>query len=109
MVSVIKQIYLEIRLLRFELQDLRKLFQSTKEPVVIPTDSLFSLPDHLRKTYLALAKQGEADANQISILTGRARAVESSYLNQLKLLGWVNKRHVSRTILFSICIKENRC
>ena len=108
--SIINQIFGEIRLLRVEQEDLRKLFQSTKEPVAVPKDALFSLPDHLRKTYLALAKQGEADATQISILTGRVRPVESNYLNQLKRLGWVNTRHVSRmgkrsgpNVLFSIC------
>jgi hypothetical protein len=36
----------------------------------------------------------------VSNLTGRSRAVESNYLNQLARMGWLNKRRVSKTVYF---------
>ena len=35
-------------------------------------------------------------------MTGRCRAVESNYLNQLARMGWLNKRRVSKTISFRL-------
>ena len=61
------------------------------------------LPDHLRKTYFALKNLGgSASASLVSSLTTRQRAVESSYLNQLVLLGQVEKRKEDRITLFTL-------
>ena len=51
-------------------------------------------------TYLAVASRGECDATVVSNLTGRCRAAESNYLNQLSHMVWLNKRRVSKTIAF---------
>ncbi len=61
---------------------------------------LLKLPDHLRKTMLALAKLIEGRADEVSQLTGRARAIESGYLNQLVRLGYVKKVRRKHQIFF---------
>lgn len=61
---------------------------------------LLKLPDHLRKTVLALAKLIEGRADEVSNLTGRARAIESGYLNQLVRLGYVKKLRRKHQIFF---------
>ena len=63
---------------------------------------LLSLPDHLRKTAMILIKQGEATAGDIARASGRARAVESGYLNQLLVMGHVKKRRKGRQVYFSV-------
>jgi len=70
----------------------------------LPLDvvTLLSLPDHLRKTAIVLSKKGEATATEIAEETGKARAVESSYLNQLCTMNFVNKKRVGRTVYFYV-------
>lgn len=63
--------------------------------------TLLSLPDHLRRTAIALAKLGgESTAEEVSKETGRARAVESAYLNQLVAMGYVAKKRKGRKVYF---------
>ncbi len=63
--------------------------------------TLLSLPDHLRRTVLSLAKLGgEATAEEVSRVTGRARAVESAYLNQLVAMGYLGKKRKGRKVYF---------
>ncbi|UCE44328.1 MAG: transcriptional regulator [Candidatus Bathyarchaeota archaeon] len=64
--------------------------------------TLLSLPDHLRKTAVTLCKLGEATAEEIAEETERARAVESSYLNQLVLMGYLKKQRRGRKAYFCI-------
>ncbi len=64
--------------------------------------TLLSLPDHLRKTAMMLCKEGEATAEQIAEKTGRARAVESGYLNQLYTMRYVTKRRKGRDVYFRV-------
>jgi len=66
--------------------------------------SLLSLPDHLRKTATVLCDLGEATAEEVAERTGRARAVESSYLNQLVRMGYLKKERRGRRVLFSVVI-----
>lgn len=70
----------------------------------LPLDvvTLLSLPDHLRKTAIVLSKKGEATAKEIAEETGKARAVESSYLNQLCTMNFVDKKRVGRTVYFYV-------
>jgi hypothetical protein len=63
---------------------------------------LLSLPDHLRKTAMILIKRGQATAGDIAEESGRARAVESGYLNQLVVMGHVKKYRKGRDVYFSI-------
>ena len=70
---------------------------------IIDVVTLLSVPDHLRKTLIALAKLGgEATSEDVAKYTGRARAVESAYLNQLATLGYVIKGRKGRKVYFII-------
>lgn len=62
--------------------------------------TLLSLPDHLRKTAITLCRLGEATADEIAEQTRRARAVESGYLNQLVLMGYLKKERRGRKAYF---------
>lgn len=78
---------------------------SRKEMQIIPDGALdvmtlLSLPDHLRKTAVTLCKLGEATADHIAEQTKRARAVESGYLNQLVLMGYLKKERRGRKAYF---------
>ena len=64
--------------------------------------TLLSLPDHLRKSAIVACKLGQASADEVSHETGRARAVESSYLNQLVNMGYLKKQRRKRTVIFEI-------
>jgi hypothetical protein len=52
---------------------------------------VLELPKHLQVTILALLKLGPSSATAVSVVTGKARALESSYLNQLVTLKLVRK------------------
>ncbi len=76
-----------------------------KETQIMPDGTLdvmtlLSLPDHLRKTAVTLCKLGEGTADEIAELTKRARAVESGYLNQLVLMGYLRKERRGRKAYF---------
>jgi len=62
--------------------------------------TLLSMPDHLRKTAMAICRCGRATAQEISAQTTRARAVESSYLNQLVIMGYLKKQRKGRKAYF---------
>ena len=71
-------------------------------PDVLDVMTLLSLPDHLRKTAVTLCKLGQATANEVAEQTKRARAVESGYLNQLMLMGYVKKERKGRKAYFYV-------
>jgi ArsR family transcriptional regulator, lead/cadmium/zinc/bismuth-responsive transcriptional repressor len=62
--------------------------------------TLLSMPDHLRKTAMTVCRCGRATANEIASQTSRARAVESAYLNQLVLMGYLKKERKGRKAFF---------
>ena len=99
--SVLEKIFQEIQQLRYRLDDIESSFSKwNPEPMEILGSELLSLPDHLRRTFVTVAKIGESDATIVSNHTGRCRAIESNYLNQLVRMGWLNKRRASRAIYF---------
>jgi len=71
-------------------------------PDVLDVMTLLSLPDHLRKTAITLCKMERATADKVSEQTKRARAVESGYLNQLVLMGYVKKERQGRKAYFYV-------
>jgi len=77
-------------------------------PNVLDVMTLLSLPDHLRKTAVTLCKLDHATADQVAEQTKRARAVESGYLNQLVLMGYVKKERRGRKAYFYIEREENQ-
>jgi hypothetical protein len=62
--------------------------------------TLLSMPDHLRKTAMTVCRSGRATADEIAQQTSRARAVESAYLNQLVLMGYLKKERTGRKAYF---------
>jgi hypothetical protein len=64
--------------------------------------TLLSMPDHLRKTAMAICRCGRATAEEIADQTRRARAVESSYLNQLVIMGYLKKERKGRKAYFFV-------
>ena len=64
--------------------------------------TLLSMPDHLRKTAMTICRCGKATAEEIAELTTRARAVESAYLNQLVIMGYLKKERKGRKAYFFV-------
>ena len=99
--SVLDKIFQEMINIRYRLDDIEKSFSNwSPQPLEVNDKEILQLPDHLRRSYLTVASRGECDATVVSNLTGRCRAVESNYLNQLSRLGWLSRRRVSKTINF---------
>jgi len=72
------------------------------EGTPLDVTTLLSLPDHLRKSALALSSLGEGTATDLSKETSRVRAVESDYLNQLVSMGLIKKKRKGRDVYFYI-------
>jgi hypothetical protein len=99
--SILQQIFKEMQYIRYRLDEIENSFSNWKpEPIKIGDSELLTLPDHLRATYIIVASKGESNAMLVSNKTGRTRAIESTYLNQLARMGWLNKRRDSKTIYF---------
>lgn len=64
--------------------------------------ALLGMPDHLRKTAMTICRYGRSTADEIAEQTTRARAVESSYLNQLVIMGYLKKERKGRKAYFYI-------
>jgi len=75
--------------------------QYSAVPSFVP-GTLWSLPEHLRKSMEAIATLGEATAQQLSEKTGRSRAAESDYLNQLVGRGFLKKQRRGKEMIFQI-------
>ncbi len=71
-------------------------------PDVLDVMTLLSLPDHLRKTAITISRLDQATAEEIAEQTKRARAVESGYLNQLVMMGYLKKERRGRKAYFYI-------
>jgi len=79
----------------------RKEFQPLSDaPLDVMT--LLSMPDHLRKTAMTICRSGRATAEEIAQQTNRARAVESAYLNQLMIMGYLKKERMGRKAYFFV-------
>lgn len=79
----------------------------TKTSLALPDASLdvmtlLSMPDHLRKTAMTICRSGRATAEEIAEQTNRARAVESAYLNQLVIMGYLKKERKGRKAYFYV-------
>ena len=104
--SAFDRILQEMQQIRYRLDDIEAALSSWQSPPLeISESDLLSLPDNLRKTYMSVASKGEASAEQVSPLTGRSRAIESNYLNQLARMGWLLKHRDSKTIRFRLICK----
>ena len=68
-----------------------------------------SLQEHLRETMGAIQTCGEATALQVSEKTGRSRAAESDYLNQLVDRGFLKKERRGKEIIFQVFSLHTLC
>lgn len=83
-------------------ESLSKSEPEGSKKLLLDVDTLLSLPDHLRKTAMATGELGSASAEQVAAQTGRTRAAESDYLNQLVKMGLLKKERRGRMVFFSI-------
>jgi hypothetical protein len=77
-------------------------FAPTLPDAPLDVMTLLSMPDHLRKTAMAICRCGRATAEEIAEQTRRARAVESAYLNQLVIMGYLKKERKGRKAYFYV-------
>ena len=106
--SVLQNIFREMVSIRQRLEDIETNFSKWSiRPLDLPESELIALPDHLRRTIVVVSSKGECDASQVSCVTGRCRAVESNYLNQLSRMGWLDKRRSSKSVLYRLMSEVN--
>ena len=67
---------------------------------VLDVMTLLSLPDSLRKSVLVVLTLGKATAENVANKTGRARSVESAYLNQLVRMGYLKRVREGKRVYF---------
>jgi len=87
--------------------EIQKNSHGRKDTQMVPDASLdvmtlLNMPDHLRKTAMTICRNGRATAEEIAEQTTRARAVESAYLNQLVIMGYLKKERKGRKAYFYI-------
>ena len=63
---------------------------------------VLEFPKHLQITILSLLKLGRVTAWDVASVTGKARAVESAYLNQLVVMKIVSKSRSGRKTYFQV-------
>jgi hypothetical protein len=63
---------------------------------------VLKFPKHLQFSLTSLLKLGLATADQVAAVTGKARAVESAYLNQLATMRVVRKEHRRLKVFFCV-------
>lgn len=73
------------------------------------TNTLTTLPKHLKLTASSIAELGEATALEVADETGRARAAESDYLNQLADRGFLRKERKGRSVYFKASRLYTEC
>lgn len=87
---------------RKKTQDSTLISPEYVEGLSLSSSTLLSLPDHLRKTAIVICQLTEASAGQVAARSGRARAAESDYLNQLARMGILKKKRKGRESYFSV-------
>ncbi len=94
------------RLIKFNESILESIPKKEKaislEGMPLDVATLLSLPDHLRKSAMVISELKEATASQVSEKTGRVRAAESDYLNQLVSQGYLKKKRKGHDVYFYI-------
>jgi hypothetical protein len=100
--SIQEDIAQELRRINNRLGDIERFLREGYTPKVMPINELSIMPNHLRKSYLAVVNRENCSAMEASILTGRQRAAESLILNQLVVMGWLGKRREGRITKFFV-------
>lgn len=63
---------------------------------------ILDFPKHLQVTILTLIRLGRGTAQEVADVTGKERAVESAYLNQLVTMQMVHKTRQERKAVFCV-------
>ncbi len=92
-----------------KLDHLLKLQTRAPHKRQIVPNTLASLPEHLKKTAFTIATLGQATAKQVAAKTGRTRAAESDYLNQLASRGFLKKQRRGREVHFQVFALYTLC
>ena len=106
--QILEKIRENLERLNEKIEVMIELQKHTKKDVQMlpeaPLDvmTLLSMPDHLRKTAMTVCRLGRATAEEIAQQTHRARAVESAYLNQLVIMGYLKKERKGRKAYFYV-------
>ena len=79
-----------------------KVLEPTLPDASLDVMTLLAMPDHLRKTAMTICRCNRATAEEIAEQTTRARAVESAYLNQLVIMGYLKKERRGRKAYFYV-------
>lgn len=96
-------------MIRYRLDDIEHALSGwTPIPVKVETSELLALPDHLRKTMIVVISKGECSAAEVSNVTGRHRAVESMYLNQMQQQRLLTSRKIGRQKFFRKTTDANK-
>jgi hypothetical protein len=99
-----------MQILKSSERKLDRLLELQKPPFADFVPGTFlSLPKHLRRSMQAMTLSGEATAEQISDRTGRSRAAESDYLNQLVDRSFLKKTRRGREIVFQVFSLHTIC
>lgn len=109
MINILQRINTNLEAIDVKLGNIEKFLAAPSKPDVekletAPLDviTLLSLPDHLRKTAMAISKLGEGMAEDVAGETGRTRAIESGYLNNLIRMGYVRKKRKGKKVIFYV-------
>jgi len=107
LLKALRKEYSTLLAMNKNLEKIRQSLQSLNlKMLVTPTKEYETLarqlPSHLAKTYFSLLPLERATASQVASKTGKARAVESLYLNTLHKLGYVEKERDRRVVVFFI-------
>lgn len=96
-----KELSKKVSTVERDLEQVKRDLQNIRELLIGPSFYIaLNLPDHLRKTYSIAVMLGEAAADDVSLRTKRARAIESAYLNQLVIMGYLDKDKKGRRTYF---------
>lgn len=70
------------------------------ESTMIQELDLMNLPDNLRRTMIAVVNLKEATPEEVAEVTNRTRGLENIYLNQLEMLGYIEKTKKGRRVYY---------
>ena len=100
---IVRRLEARIENLEREIAEMKSATQPIKDQSLkyrLGVADLLELPDHLRKTMIAVAETGQTTANELAEKTGRVRNLESSYLNQLERMGLIERFRKGRKVYF---------
>ena len=107
---LLKQILHKLEVLDATMQQIRQRVEQLEttqnsgfvhlSPKDIQEIDLINLPDPLRRTMLAISKLKEATPDEVANETHRTRGLENIYLNQLEMLGYLEKLKRGRRVYY---------